>query len=140
MDKSFNKNFIKFLMTLVVFIDFMGVAIVVVLFPNIFLDNESMLFSSIGSHADRLVALGACLAIYPLGQFFGSSVFGKLSDYYGRKIILAWTLIGTMSGFMLSAIADTRKLVFVVIFKPIINRIMCRKCRSCSSKLGRHLD
>lgn len=103
MHQKLNDKFIKFLMTLVVLIDFMGVAIVVVLFPNVFLDTHSTLFSSAWSPSDRLIALGLCLAIYPLGQFFGSSIFGKLSDTYGRKAILSWTIFGTFVGFILSA-------------------------------------
>lgn len=103
MNKILNKQFIKFFMTMVVLIDFMGVAIVVVLFPHIFLDSNTTIFSSTWSQPDRLLALGLCLATYPLGQFFGSSLFGALSDSYGRKLILGWTILGTFIGYVLSA-------------------------------------
>lgn len=102
MDK--NEQFVKFLMTLVVLMDFMGMAIVVVIFPDLFLGENTLLFSSNWSHGDKLIALGACLAIYPLGQFFGSSIFGKLSDFHGRRVVLGWTLLGTLGGYIISAI------------------------------------
>lgn len=97
-----NVSVTKFLMTLVILIDFMGMAMVVVLFPNLFLDSNSGLFSSDWSYSNRLILLGFSLAIYPVGQFFGSSIFGKLSDHYGRKNILTWTIVGTLTGFLLS--------------------------------------
>ena len=91
-------------LTLVILIDFMGVATVVTLFPHLLIGPHS-LFPSGWSSKDQLSMMGVVLAIYPLGQFFGASLFGKLSDHYGRKQIMFLTLLGTCFGFLLSAIS-----------------------------------
>lgn len=98
-------NFTKWFLTLIVLVDFIGMAMVVVIFPHMFLSSDSSLFSPDALHANRLFMMGITLAIYPLGQFFGSSIFGKLSDRFGRKPVLCWTLIGTLIGFALSALS-----------------------------------
>lgn len=97
-----NVKVTKLLMILVILVDYMGMAMVVVLFPHLFLDLDSGIFTADWSYSNRLFLLGISLAIYPVGQFFGSSIFGKLSDYYGRKKSLTWTIAGTFLGFLLS--------------------------------------
>ena len=98
------KKSTAFYLTLVILIDFMGVATVVTLFPHLLIGQHSI-FPSDWSLKDRLSMMGGMLAIYPLGQFFGASLFGKLSDNYGRKKIMFLTLFGTCFGFLLSAIS-----------------------------------
>lgn len=49
--------------------------------------------------------LGVALAIYPLGIFIGGSFIGALSDAYGRKKLLVWTLFISILGYVLSAYA-----------------------------------
>ena len=51
------------------------------------------------SVASRVSISGALLAMYPLGQFFGSPVIGRLSDHYGRKKILLISLALCVLGF-----------------------------------------
>ena len=51
------------------------------------------------------ILLGIVLAIYPLGVIFGSSVLGAASGIYGRKKTLIITLILTVIGYVLSALA-----------------------------------
>ena len=92
------KKGITLYLILVILIDFMGVATVVTLFPNLLLGAHSI-FPFTWSASNKLTAMGAMLAIYPLGQFFGASIFGKLSDYYGRKKIMLLTLFCTCLGF-----------------------------------------
>lgn len=41
----------------------------------------------------RVIWLGILLSLYPLGQFFGSSVIGALSDRFGRRPLLLSTLV-----------------------------------------------
>jgi len=98
------KKQISVFLTFVIFIDFMGVATVVTLFPHLLLSANGM-FSNAITEGNKLILMGIFLAIYPLGQFFGASALGKLSDYYGRKKILIITLVGTFVGFLGSAIS-----------------------------------
>ncbi|MCL1127802.1 MFS transporter [Shewanella surugensis] len=49
--------------------------------------------------------LGFSLAIYPLGIFIGGSVIGALSDSYGRKKLLIYTLFMSVFGYIVTAYA-----------------------------------
>ena len=89
----------------VALIDFMGLGIVVTLFPKLLLDPAMGMLPTAWGHSARLTALGLFLAIYPLGQFFGAAILGKLSDHYGRRKLLIITLLGTIIGFLASGFA-----------------------------------
>lgn len=89
----------------VTLVDFMGLGIVVTLFPKLLLNPSAGLLPFAWTSVDRLTALGIFLAIYPLGQFIGAAILGKLSDYYGRRNLLLITLLGTLIGFIASGIA-----------------------------------
>lgn len=100
----------------VTLVDFMGLGIVVTLFPKLFLNPGVGLLPLAWSNAERLTALGIFLAIYPLGQFIGAAVLGKLSDHYGRRHLLLFTLFGTILGFIASGIAiniQSAELLFI---------------------------
>lgn len=113
-----------FYLTLLILLDFMGLATVVVLFPHLFLDPNSQLFPEAWSNGFRVSMLGFFLAIYPLGQFFGATWFGKLSDHYGRRKILSYTIAGTLLGFVLSAIAiETHQ--YILLF---VSRLLAGLC------------
>ena len=98
------KKWAAIFLTLVILVDFMGMATVVTLFPQLLLGAHSI-FPASWSNTSKFSCMGVMLAIYPLGQFFGAPIFGKLSDIYGRKNILLVTLIGTLAGFVLSALS-----------------------------------
>ncbi|HUP23737.1 MAG TPA: MFS transporter [Thermoanaerobaculia bacterium] len=53
------------------------------------------------------LALGTVLTSYSLAQLFGSTVFGRLSDRYGRRPLLLASLAGTTVSMLLSAAAPT---------------------------------
>jgi DHA1 family tetracycline resistance protein-like MFS transporter len=76
---------------LVIFVAFIGYAMMVNFFVPLLMHDHGFL-SPTASTAQRTTAVGILLAIYPLGQFFGSPILGALSDRYGRKPILLASL------------------------------------------------
>ena len=54
---------------------------------------------------DPKILLGIALAIYPLGILIGSNVIGSLSDRYGRKPVLTYSLIGSVVGYLITGLA-----------------------------------
>jgi DHA1 family tetracycline resistance protein-like MFS transporter len=101
--KNIQNRATKWYLVLVALLDFMGLGVVVAIFPHMLLDGHFLPQS--WGHKTCLTALGVFLAVYPLGQFFGASVLGKLSDIYGRKKLMVLTLFGTFIAFVCSGIA-----------------------------------
>ena len=90
---------------LTVFIDFLGVALVVPIFAPMLLEpmpGDDVL-SATTTLAARGIILGFLTAVYPIGQFFGSPILGKLSDRHGRKPWLVISLGGATIGYVISA-------------------------------------
>lgn len=114
-----HKKFTLFFLTAVILIDFMGVATVVVLFPKLLL-TATGIFPVGWTHGFRLIMMGLFLAIYPLGQFVGASVLGKLSDFHGRKKMLLITLFGTFLGFLFCAIAVELNSALLLFFSRLL--------------------
>ena len=56
---------------------------------------------------------GLLLAMYPLAQFFGAPILGRLSDRFGRKPILLVSIFGTMCGFVVLGLAQSLAVLFV---------------------------
>ena len=54
---------------------------------------------------DPKLLLGITLATYPLGLLIGSNVIGSLSDRFGRKPVLIYSLIGSVIGYLLTGYA-----------------------------------
>lgn len=77
---------------LAVFIGLMGFGVVLPVFPfwGRALD---------ASPAAITIAMGA----YSLGQFLGSPLWGKLSDRFGRRPVLIWSLVGGLISYLLMA-------------------------------------
>ena len=83
----------------VILLSFFGYALTIALFIPMLMDTHFPLLPISSSVASRVSLSGALLAMYPLGQFFGSPVIGRLSDHYGRKKILLISLVLCVIGF-----------------------------------------
>lgn len=118
--KKANKSFIVWYCAALILIDFMGLAIVVVSFPKLLLSGIHTIFPAAWSYNYRFALMGVLLALFPLGQFFGASVFGKLSDHWGRKNILLITLLGTFVGFFLTAISISRSAIALLFISRLL--------------------
>ncbi|MFA5792666.1 MAG: MFS transporter [Candidatus Gracilibacteria bacterium] len=93
-----------FILFLIVFLDLIGVGILIPILAPLMLDTTSQIVPTAWNEATRNMALGLLVASYPLAQFFGAPILGTLSDRHGRKKILAISLFGTLIGYVLFAI------------------------------------
>lgn len=85
----------------IVLIDLLGLTIIIPLLP----------LYSVSFGASPLV-YGLLGAAYPVMQFIGAPLLGRLSDRYGRKPILVISQIGTLIGFLVLGFANTLWMLF----------------------------
>ncbi len=85
----------------VVLVDMLSFSIVLPLLPY--------LAGELGASAFQIGLLGA---VYPIAQFFGAPLLGRLSDRIGRKPVLILSIIGTVAGFVVLATARALPILF----------------------------
>jgi MFS transporter, DHA1 family, tetracycline resistance protein len=98
-----NQRFSLFLIFLVVFIDLLGFGILIPILPA---------FATVELGVDE-AAIGIAIAIYSLFQFFFNPVFGSLSDKYGRKPVIVFTLLLNSAGYIIFAFTDSYMLLLL---------------------------
>lgn len=91
---------------LTLFLDVLGVGILIPVLPQLIYH----MFEPAGySFSTSLILLGWLTAIFPLMQFLATPILGQLSDRYGRRPVLAFSLLGTVIGYALFALAIVTK-------------------------------
>ncbi|MBP9842025.1 MAG: MFS transporter [Simkaniaceae bacterium] len=109
----------KISILLVLFLGYIGYSLSLPIFPILFADPHVAITDSTGWLNAAL--LGGLIASYPLGQFFGSPLIGKLSDKYGRKFTLSITLGAIIPAHLLTGLMiDIRSLTGLY-----IARLLC---------------
>jgi DHA1 family tetracycline resistance protein-like MFS transporter len=86
----------------IVLVDLMGLSIIIPLLP--------LYAARFGASP---LTIGILQATYPMMQFLGAPVLGRLSDRFGRKPVLVVSQIGTLIGFIVLGIANTLWLLFL---------------------------
>lgn len=86
----------------IVLIDLLGLTIII---PVL-----SLYAVSFGANPATIGVLGAA---YPIAQFVGAPLLGRLSDRFGRKPVLLVSQLGTLIGFLLLGAADSLWLLFL---------------------------
>ena len=86
----------------IVFVDLLGLSIIIPLLP---------LYAARFSATP--LTIGILQASYPMMQFLGAPILGRLSDRFGRKPVLVVSQMGTLAGFILLGFANTLPLLFI---------------------------
>jgi DHA1 family tetracycline resistance protein-like MFS transporter len=98
---------------LTIFLDVLGVGILIPVLPRLIYS----IFIPAGFTFDEgLITLGWLTAIYPLMQFFATPILGQLSDRYGRRPLLGFSLFGTAVGYVIFALAIITKNIPLLFF------------------------
>lgn len=98
----------------------LGIGIIIPVIPALFFEADSDFFREAISYERRSVIYGFLLAAYPFMQFFGAPILGALSDRHGRKPLLIISLIGTMIGYFLFAIALLNGNLWLLFFSRLL--------------------
>ena len=86
----------------IVLIDLLGLTIIIPLLPLYAVTFEA-----------NALTIGILSAAYPVMQFLGAPVLGRLSDRYGRRPILIISQIGTLIGFIVLGLANGLWMLFI---------------------------
>ncbi|MDX7985847.1 MFS transporter [Xenorhabdus sp. 12] len=111
-------------LVLVALLDFIGLGMVVAIFPHMMISDAVSLFPSDWEHQEKVIMLGIFLATYPLGQFFGASILGKMSDIYGRRKMMLIAIAGTAIAFFISAYAVIAASAWLLLFSRLLAGLM----------------
>lgn len=119
MPKSQKAIFFTILLT--IFIDMLGVGIVIPVMAPLFLDPHYNLVDSAHTTQWRTIALGFLFASFSLAQFFGAPILGAWGDRIGRKKVLTIALCGTFLGYILFAYAIEAQLLWLLFMARILD-------------------
>jgi MFS transporter, DHA1 family, tetracycline resistance protein len=92
---------------IVVFLGYVGFSLPLPVLPEIFLDAKRSILPPSMSIQFKTILLGLVLAAYPSGQLLGSPLLGILSDKWGRKRVILYSLACTAVGYAITALATT---------------------------------
>ncbi len=109
---------------LTVFIDMLGVGIIIPVLPALFFEEGSMIFTVETPYSQRSFFYGLLLASFPFMQFFGAPILGTLSDRYGRKPLLQLSLAGTLIGYILFGTAILTHNLWLLFFSRMLPGFM----------------
>ncbi|MBU2566737.1 MFS transporter [Patescibacteria group bacterium] len=118
---SKNNKSSLFSLFLVVFIDMLGIGIIIPILPIIFYAKD--FFPASVPQSTINILLGLLIASYPLAQFFAAPVLGKYSDRYGRKNLLIISLIGSLLGYALFAVGIIIGNIYILFLSRIIDGV-----------------
>ena len=104
-----------------VFIDMIGVGIVIPVISPLFVGAGSPFAGADWSYALRTIFIGLLVACYPFAQFFGAPYLGALSDRFGRKPVLVLSLIGTLIGYVFFALAIKWRLLWLLFASRLLD-------------------
>src|SRR3989344_1101701 len=112
---------VMFSLLLVIFIDMLGIGIIIPLLGSVFMDSSTGIFSANTPLYIKSIMYGVMMGLYPLGQFFGAPLLGALSDHYGRKKLLILSIAGSAIGYVLFGIGIIYQNIYLLVFSRLLD-------------------
>lgn len=108
-----------------IFLDVLGVGILLPIIPQLLANPSSpyYLLPAGWTFKGGLILLGWLVAIYPLMQFISTPILGQLSDRFGRKKLLGFSIAGTAVGYTLFAIGIITRNIPLLFFSRALDGI-----------------
>ncbi len=103
-----------------VFLDLLGVGLIIPVLAPLLIENKSGIFAADTDFGTRTVIFGILLSIYSFSQFFSNPIFGSLSDRFGRRKVLLYSLVGTIVGYALLTLGIQTSSLFLVFLGRIL--------------------
>lgn len=123
MDDRQRKSIIK-VAFFTIFMDMLGVGILIPIFPSlVVVDSPFKIIPDAWSQASGFILIGWLIGIFSIFQFVFSPILGQLSDRYGRKKILALSILGTAFSYVIFAIGITTKNIPLMFIARILDGI-----------------
>ena len=105
-DEKKSPKFILSILLITLIIDVMGVGLVLPLMPDLVLNKNSHIFFEASINQDtRTMYYALIMGVWPLGIFIGSTLLGRLSDIWGRKKLIYFSIMGVALSYFLSVYA-----------------------------------
>jgi DHA1 family tetracycline resistance protein-like MFS transporter len=108
MNKARNTLIIVFI---TIFVDMLGFGILIPIIPQLLVNPRSTEFLLPAKYTIKqgYIILGYLVGIFPLMQFIATPILGQLSDKYGRKKLLVFSLFGTSLSYIIFALGIVTK-------------------------------
>ncbi|MBO0929942.1 MFS transporter [Fibrella aquatilis] len=105
---------------LTVFIDVVGVGIATPTITPLLLRASSGFLPTAYSIDQRTILLGYLLASFSVAGFIGGPLLGALSDRYGRKPMLLFSLVLTITGYLIFAVGIQTQALWLLFLSRIV--------------------
>ncbi len=109
-----------------IFIDLLGFGIIIPVIPFLFADPTSPYFMLPAGVTVKTgyILMGVLTSLYFFGQFFAAPILGELSDRYGRKKIILFSIAGSIISQLLMGTSIMIKSVGLLLFTRLLNGVM----------------
>ncbi len=113
------KIHILFLICLLIFIDAIGIGLILPIMPTLFYSKVG-LSVSVSSETVNFF-YGLTIAVFPLTAMLGMPILGHLSDNFGRKKIMLFGIGGLILGYLICIISLALHNIFLFLFARMIS-------------------
>ncbi len=119
-----------------IIVDYMGLGLVYPIVTAMFTETPETAFPSIVSISSRDFYMGLAFVLYPLFMFFGASFLGDLSDIYGRKKVLIFSMIGIFISFLLMSFGIYTHAISIFLIGRALSGLMAGSQPLCMAAIA----